>query len=186
MKKGLAIACVVGLFSFVSLTGCSLMSSEAEKGGMVKGIETAQNEEEILLADFYFGVLCDLYEKDSGLNDGVEMIALDLTALTNLGEAGKAELISLAEEKFEAEIIEKTYEELVDEGYILNPNEFPEFENGLALSFSNVADEGNNGKSFSFSVQKWRTALGAYGFSDCKAVKKDDGWTYTIGTEFIS
>ena len=43
-------------------------------------------------------------------------------------------------------------------------------------------------EAVSFNVQKWRTSLGAYGFSRCAALRHAGGaWTnYTVGDEYIS
>ena len=43
-------------------------------------------------------------------------------------------------------------------------------------------------EAVSFNAQKWRTSLGAYGFSRCAALRHAGGaWTnYTVGDEYIS
>lgn len=44
----------------------------------------------------------------------------------------------------------------------------------------------SNENHFTFTIQKWRSGLGAYWFADCKAVKTDNEWHYEIGAQMIS
>ena len=52
-----------------------------------------------------------------------------------------------------------------------------------------LADERQGDGSVKFTLEKWRTPLGAYWLHDCTAIS-DDGvpetWSYTVGAEFIS
>lgn len=144
----------------------------------------ALSEEESALVDFYFGVIKDLYEEDHGLNEGAEIIAVDLSNVTNLSDGGKTALLEKVAEEYSAESREASYQELVSEGAISNPEEFPSFDNGLLFSFTDFEATGDTIK---FDAEKWRTALGAYFFVDCKAEKGDDGaWTYEVGGYAIS
>lgn len=142
------------------------------------------SEDETALVDFYFGVIKDLYEEDHGLNDNVEVIAVDLSNVENLSEEGKTALLEKVAKEYSAESREASYQELVSEGAISNPEEFPSFDNGLLFSFTNFEATGDMIK---FDAEKWRTALGAYFFVDCTAEKGDDGtWTYEVGGYAIS
>lgn len=142
------------------------------------------SEDETALVDFYFGVIKDLYEEEHGLNDNVEVIAVDLSNVENLSEDGKTVLLEKVAEEYSAESREASYQELVSEGAISNPEEFPSFDNGLLFSFTDFEATGDTIK---FDAEKWRTALGAYFFVDCTAEKGDDGtWTYEVGGYAIS
>ena len=110
-----------------------------------------------------------------------------------------------------AEPLELNYEQLCAEGYISGlegENIFPAWENGVLFTITETDDpvtfnlpslsEGGEEPSMSqfnikntvsFDASKWRTALGAYGFSKCVAVQNNDGvWgDYRInGPEWIS
>ena len=109
---------------------------------------------------------------------------MDLSNVTNLSEEEKEALLEKVAGEYSVETKAATYEELVSEGAILNPDEFPEFEKGLLFSFDDFEAEGDTIK---FTIGKWRTALGAYFFTDCEAVKGENGnWTYTVGAFAIS
>ena len=58
------------------------------------------SEDETALVDFYFGVIKDLYEEDHGLNDNVEVIAVDLSNVENLSEEGKTALLEKVAERY--------------------------------------------------------------------------------------
>ncbi|MGI6225555.1 MAG: hypothetical protein ACOYJ1_04790 [Peptococcales bacterium] len=147
--------------------------------GGVKGIYIKSQREDI--PGLYKKVIEDLYKVDPGLNDNINIMAFDLTGVVNMTEAEKTALIYLIAETYGLETIAGTYEELSEQGYI-NKEQFY-FEKGLLFT---IEDELISGDSFSFNAEKWRSGTGAYIFYDCKAVKSQDGWSYTIGAEMIS
>ena len=110
-----------------------------------------------------------------------------------------------------AEPMELNYEQLCEEGYIsglTGEDIFPAWENGVLFTITETDDpvtfnlpslsEGgelpsmtqyNIKNTVSFDASKWRTALGAYGFSECVAAQDNSGvWgDYRInGPEWIS
>ena len=159
----------------------------------------------------YLRVLNDLWGKDEGLNSsGVEYISVDLAA-TSLTPAERSAVAWTFAQSHSAEPLELNYEQLCEEGYISGlegENIFPAWENGVLFTITETDDpvtfnlpslsEGgelpsmtqyNIKNTVSFDASKWRTALGAYGFSKCVAVQNNDGvWgDYRInGPEWIS
>ena len=159
----------------------------------------------------YLRVLGDLWGKDEGLNSsGVEYISVDLSA-TSLTPAERSAVAWTFAQSHGAEPMELSYEQLCAEGYIsglTGENAFPQWENGVLFTITETDDpvvfslpdsaEGGETPSMaqynvkntvSFDASKWRTALGAYGFSKCVAVQNNDGvWgDYHInGPEWIS
>lgn len=163
------------------------------------------------LCTLYLWVLYDLWEKDEGLNDGVEMISVDLSA-TSLSPAERSAVAwRFAQLHGISSPLELNYEELCAEGYISGLTEeeqFPAWDNGMLFTITETDDpaafslpdtkdgdaepsmtEYNVKSTVSFDASKWRTALGAYGFSACTAAQDNDGrWgDYHInGGEWIS
>lgn len=159
----------------------------------------------------YLRVLGDLWGKDEGLNSsGVEYISVDLAA-TSLSPAERSAVAWTFAQSHSAEPMELSYEQLCAEGYVSGlegENAFPAWENGVLFTITETDDpvtfnlpslsEGgelpsmtqyNIKNTVSFDASKWRTALGAYGFSKCVAVQNNDGvWgDYHInGPEWIS
>lgn len=159
----------------------------------------------------YLRVLNDLWGKDEGLNSsGVEYISVDLAA-TSLTPAERSAVAWTFAQSHGAEPMELSYEQLCAEGYISGlegEDIFPAWENGVLFTITETDDpvtfnlpslsEGGEEPSMSqfnikntvsFDASKWRTALGAYGFSKCVAVQNNDGvWgDYRInGPEWIS
>ena len=159
----------------------------------------------------YLRVLGDLWGKDEGLNSsGVEYISVDLAA-TSLTPAERSAVAWTFAQSHSAEPMELSYEQLCAEGYIsglTGENAFPQWEKGILFTITETDDpvtfnlpslsEGgelpsmtqyNIKNTVSFDASKWRTALGAYGFSKCVAVQNNDGvWgDYRInGPEWIS
>ena len=159
----------------------------------------------------YLRVLGDLWGKDEGLNSsGVEYISVDLAA-TSLTPAERSAVAWTFAQSHSAEPMELSYEQLCTEGYIsglTGEDIFPAWENGVLFTITETDDpvtfnlpslsEGgelpsmtqyNIKNTVSFDASKWRTALGAYGFSECVAAQDNSGvWgDYHInGPEWIS
>ena len=150
------------------------------------------------LCGLYLQVLEDLWNADSGLNGGVEIIGLDLSqAPGGLTESEQAALAWRFGELHGAQVVTGTYEELADQGYITGEPlgdgsaEFLEWENGIL--FSITGSDGQAGTAYSlpalsFDAEKWRSSLGAYRFNDCFCLWPESGsWsTYSVGSEMIS
>ena len=199
----------VGALVEVALGGDILESYPALFGG-VERITVLPDEFDDRCA-LYLRVLNDLWGKDEGLNSsGVEYISVDLAA-TSLTPAERSAVAWTFAQSHSAEPLELNYEQLCEEGYISGlegENIFPAWENGVLFTITETDDpvtfnlpslsEGGEEPSMSqfnikntvsFDASKWRTALGAYGFSKCVAVQNNDGvWgDYRInGPEWIS
>jgi len=151
----------------------------------------------------YLQVLEDLWNKDSGLNGGVEIIGVDLSQ-TSLSPSEQSAVAWAFSGAHNAEPIAGTLQELMDQGYItatplsttgsgadLNDPKyhFYEWENGCHYSIVEQPMEGTYSLvPDTFDAQKWRSSLGAYYFADCTALQSALGeWSeYTIGSEMIS
>ena len=199
----------VGALVEVAYGGDILESYPALFGG-VERITVLPDEFDDRCA-LYLRVLNDLWGKDEGLNgSGVEYISVDLAA-TSLTPAERSAVAWTFAQSHGAEPMELSYEQLCAEGYIsglTGENAFPQWEKGILFTITETDDpvtfnlpslsEGgelpsmtqyNIKNTVSFDASKWRTALGAYGFSKCVAVQNNDGvWgDYHInGPEWIS
>ena len=199
----------VGALVEVAFGGDILESYPALFGG-VECITVLPDEFDDRCA-LYLRVLNDLWGKDEGLNSsGVEYISVDLAA-TSLTPAERSAVAWTFAQSHGAEPMELSYEQLCAEGYIsglTGENAFPQWEKGILFTITETDEpvlfslpsmsEGEEEPSMSqfnikntvsFDASKWRTALGAYGFSKCVAVQNNDGvWgDYHInGPEWIS
>ena len=199
----------VGALVEVAYGGDILESYPALFGG-VERITVLPDEFDDRCA-LYLRVLGDLWGKDEGLNSsGVEYISVDLSA-TSLTPAERSAVAWTFAQSHGAEPMELSYEQLCAEGYIsglTGENAFPQWENGVLFTITETDDpvvfslpdsaEGGETPSMaqynvkntvSFDASKWRTALGAYGFSECVAAQDNSGvWgDYRInGPEWIS
>ena len=198
----------VGALVEVAFGGDILESYPALFGG-VERITVLPDEFDDRCA-LYLRVLNDLWGKDEGLNGDVKYISVDLAA-TSLTPAERSAVAWAFAQSHSAEPLELNYEQLCEEGYISGlegEDIFPAWENGVLFTITETDDpvtfnlpslsEGgelpsmtqyNIKNTVSFDASKWRTALGAYGFSKCVAVQNNDGvWgDYRInGPEWIS
>ena len=198
----------VGALVEVAFGGDILESYPALFGG-VERITVLPDEFDDRCA-LYLRVLNDLWGKDTGLNGGADYISVDLAA-TSLTPAERSAVAWIFAQSHGAEPMELSYEQLCAEGYIsglTGENAFPQWEKGILFTITETDEpvlfslpsmsEGEEEPSMSqfnikntvsFDASKWRTALGAYGFSKCVAVQNNDGvWgDYRInGPEWIS
>ena len=199
----------VGALVEVAFGGDILESYPALFGG-VERITVLPDEFDDRCA-LYLRVLNDLWGKDEGLNSsGVEYISVDLAA-TSLTPAERSAVAWTFAQSHGAEPMELSYEQLCAEGYISDltgENAFPQWEKGILFTITetdepvlfSLPDSAEGGETpsmaqynvkntVSFDASKWRTALGAYGFSECVAAQDNSGvWgDYRInGPEWIS
>ena len=170
--------------------------------GGVSAIETVNGGTDDRCA-LYLRVLEDLWEKDSGLNDGVEFIGVDLSQ-TSLTPSEQSAVAWAFAGNHSAEVVTGSIAELTEQGYItatpisstgsgadLNEPKhyFYSWENGCHFSITEQPMEDTYSLTpVTFDAQKWRSSLGAYFFSDCTAVQSALGqWSdYSIGSEMIS
>lgn len=163
------------------------------------------------LGALYLQVLEDLWNVDSGLNEDIMELGVDLSQ-TRL-DGSEREAVAYA---FGAAhglmAMETTYDQLAADGYLTpvslgdpagEGEEEPElyqWENGclfsiietdnpVVFSLPNMGpgDQIPDYDGVSFDAQKWRSPLGAYYFTDCTAVSSGGHWSsYTVGGEAIS
>ncbi len=158
------------------------------------------------LCGLYLQALDDLWRKDPALNEGITLAALDLTqAPGGLLDSEKAALAWRFGELHGVEVLDLTFEDLIEQGYLTasaTGGPAPaagEGSSGLWYSwedgclFSIRPNSGHEGEIYSlptlfFDAEKWRTPLGAYCLYDCSAVWPEMGtWSgYTVGGEMIS
>lgn len=147
----------------------------------------------------YLKVLEDLWNTDSGLNNGVTRIGMDLSE-TSLSPAEQAAVSMVFAQTHNADVVTGTFEDLRAQGYItatplVNSGEvtasekepfFYEWEDGC--HFSITEESSDNPDTLLFDAQKWRSSLGAYCFQDCIASRSSGGaWgDYSIGSQMIS
>ena len=137
------------------------------------------------LAELYCRALRDPWETDPGLNSGAELLAFDWTGCTGLTEREQEGVMETLGAELGLDTRRGTLEELAEEGLIrADPDSgFEEFPAGLLLT---VEDSIEADGRHTFSLQKYRSSLGAYCFYDCTARQEGDGWSYAVGAEMIS
>lgn len=163
---------------------------------------TAQNPGGTLydLCGLYLQVLNDLWDKDDGLNGGASYVSVDLSAAPwpeYLPESAKYAVAWVFASQHDAAPLTLSYDELRERGYLTDVT--PDGSNWTAywwddgLLFRITADEWAEDEAYSlpvvkFSAEKWRSPIGAYYFSHCKAVWAEMGaWAgYSVGAEMIS
>ena len=178
------------------LIGCETKSSESEISDVtisepnetdVSNAEAESIQEGI--CELYLEVLEDLWNVDSGLNNEISKIGVDLSKLSGLTKNEKDYVMSKFASKHNLPYVSGTWEELCEQGYIDKENLI--WEDGLFFSIKTNEDaikaDSKGLEYIPFDAQKWRSGLGAYFFDQCLAQRGADGkWSYTIGQEAIS
>lgn len=135
-----------------------------------------------ILINGYITIIDDIYRDDSALNSDINMIALDLSEVTNLSEADKEILLMKVHDRYGLEVKESTFDQLVKEG-LINKKELY-FPKGILITISN--SEYNEGKkTLKYDIEKWRSGLGAIGYEG-KAKHDGEKWMITKENMWIS
>lgn len=190
-----------GMTAEISFSGMALETYPSQLAGVSaisvysRGTEKNPGGGFYDLCGLYLQVLNDLWEKDSGLNEGISYVSVDLSdAPGDLTEGEKLAVawIFASEHQVGGMELRLSYQELVEQGYLteVQPGGY-QWEDGVLFSVTSCEAEG--GAAFSlpvllFEAQKWRSPLGAYWFTDCMAVWPEMGsWeSYSVGGEMIS
>lgn len=154
------------------------------------------------LGALYLQVLEDLWNVDSGLNENITELGVDLsqTRLSGSEQAAVAYAFGAAHGLM---AMETTYDQLAADGYLTpvslgdpagEGEEKPElyqWETGCLFSITEGvwldSPPDSPEETLYFDAQKWRSPLGAYYFTDCTAVSSGGHWgRYTVGSEMIS
>lgn len=130
----------------------------------------------------YLQVLEDLWEEDPALQADIEYIGIDLSG-TSLTQSEQDAVAWRFGELKEKEIVQGTFDELCEEGFIDRENLY--WEDGCLLS---ITEEDATADSVNFSAEKWRSGLGAILFTDCTAKQNSAGhWgDYSAGGFLIA
>lgn len=137
-------------------------------------------------------IFCELWERDEGLNDNIDLIAVDLDKINVLSDIEKEAFIKILDNyictNHDISVIASNFEKLKAENMLAPYGDLKDayhFENGLLFSFDTQEDTLIPITSLSMTVSKWRSPLGAYGFVINSKLENNE-WTYEIENEFIS
>lgn len=191
---------------YVGLTGASIMNKSGEDitkeelkpGDIIKityngiilesypaqiGASKVEVIDHNLVIDGYMAIIDDIYQKDPGLNGDIEMIALDTTGWVELTQIEKEMIFSMMTEKYGMEVIDKTYEQLVEEGLVDKENLY--FPKGILIDIENIKINDEKNK-ITYKISKWRSGLGAIGSDDVTAEFDGSEWEITMDNMWIS
>ena len=117
-----------------------------------------------------YGQMIDMvWDIDSALNSGVSYINVDTRTFDGFNEEDKKQLFEYLAEQYDAEILDKTMDELKDEGYI----EDLSFKDGIVFSIDKYIK--NSEDKISLEGRKWASGMGAIGFI-FEAEKVENEW----------
>lgn len=136
---------------------------------------------EASVAALYLQVFDDLMEMDAGLNGDIRYLGVDLTTVNNLTASEREAICWRLGERYGAESVPGTFDELCAAGYI--DREALYWEDGLFLQ---IELTGAREDALAFNAQKWRSGLGAIFFENCTARRTAAGWSYEVGAFAIS
>lgn len=134
------------------------------------------------IIDGIFTLIDDIYREDTALNDGIAMIAFNMSKLESLTDTEIETVLAMAKEEFGLDVIQGTFDELAEQGLIDKEKLY--FEKGVLIEIKDDKISGNKSK-ISCTISKWRSGLGAIGW-DAKAEFDGENWTVTRKNLWIS
>lgn len=117
----------------------------------------------------YLLVIDDLFNQNLNLNNNIEYLAIDCSTMVNLTAEGRARLL-VELEKYNLNILDKTMDQLIAEGFITNLS----FENGI---FFEIKDQPLKASAIVMNAMKWRSGLAAYGWKNRTVTWQNNSWT---------
>lgn len=183
IRKFIAAALAAALA--MTLFSCAA-AKPAESAGRTgaEPVSAAETNESDALETLYLNVIDDLYNSDKVLNNDMDVIGLDLSGALNLSDDQKAAVSDAVAEKYGMTVVNGTWDELADKGYIDRDKLL--FADGALISVT--ADEKSvKDDSFTFDAEKWRSGTGAIFYTGCRAARGSDGsWSWEPGGFAIS
>lgn len=122
----------------------------------------------------YLQILEDIYGADDGLNGGADFFGFDFTEIEQLSENEKSLLAWNFSSAHSAEPIMGTIQELMDDGTIDKENLY--WEDGLHFTVKETQVQDN---AVFYSVQKWKSGLGAVGYENHADKASDGQWVFS-------
>ena len=139
------------------------------------------------LCGVYLQVLEDLWTNDSGLNENITYISVDLgEAPGDLTDGEKAAIAWIFSGRHNAQGLQLSFEALAENGYLKEGMLY--WEDGALFSITEPEHGNSTANKLKFNARKWRSGTGAIFFDDCTAKRgKGVQWkSYQIGGFAIS
>ncbi len=134
----------------------------------------------------------ELWERDRLLNEDIDIIAVDFDKISLLSNIEKEAFCKILDNymysNHNATVIQSNFDKLKEENLIKPYGDIENayhFENGLLISFETQEDTSIPVTSFTMTVTKWRSPLGAYGMNIIADLEENE-WKYEIETEFMA
>lgn len=168
------ISLIITLIMMTLLVGCNL---EEKKQLTNDDYKIIQNEEiefqnEILKSEkarLYAEIFDIVWEMDKGLNSNVKYINIDTNTFKDFNKEDKEQLFDYISKKYNATIMDNTFQELESEGFIKDSA----FIDGVSFKIDEYIKNTEN--EISFEGTKWASGIGAIGFTT-KAEKNNSIW----------
>lgn len=122
------------------------------------------------LGEIYSVALDEIMAQDPALSKDMQYIAIDMSNFEDVDERDKEEIISYFKEKYNVEVMDTNFEQLVEDGLF---NEETMSLEGVLLKLEKVDFKFNN--VIFFEGSKYRSGLGAVGV-EVKVHYKDKKW----------
>lgn len=124
-------------------------------------------------AKVYAEIFDIVWETDKGLNSHIKYINIDISTFKDFTDEDKEQLFTYIAKKYNATILDKTFQDLESEGYINKST----FIDGISIKVDKYIKNTEN--EISFEGTKWASGLGAIGFTT-KAEKDNDTWIVKV------
>ena len=167
MKKIVAIGMICLL---VFMAGCNeATESVSETSSTISESSTTIEVPDVV--DGYLLVIDHLVNYHTGISSRDKYLAIDTSKMVNLTPDDKTRLIK-ALEKYKLQILNKTRDELEEEGYIQKTS----FENGILIE---IEDRKMMANSITMDASRYRDGLNAYGLLDFRIRFISGHWEMT-------
>ena len=152
----------------IAYGGVVMETYPAQLGGptAVRAVEDGYDD----LCVLYLGAFEDLLAEDPALSAAIDTVGVDLSR-TRLTAGEQGALAWAVSERLGKQLVQGTWQELADEGYI--DADALVWEDGCFLSIEEQEESADD--AVTFTAELWRSGLGALYFCDCTSSRAADG-----------
>jgi hypothetical protein len=172
MKK-IIISLLIVIFASITSMGCTRRNINNSTKEIIsqptKENNIEEHTEESQRSKLYALAFDAVWEMSKGLNDNIKYISINTKTFKDFSKEDKAQLFKYISDKYNVTMLDMSMDELKNEGYVKDLS----FKEGVLFQVDKY--NSYSSKSVSFEGMKWRSGLGAIGFS-FEGKNKNNKW----------
>lgn len=186
MKFVTKAASIVLLAIITTVGGQStIVPLSASTTAQVHKKKATESKKTALYTNYYKTAIDAVLKEDEGLNQPLSILAFDTSKMKYFTKEVQAQLFKELKKEYKVKCILADYDTLEKKGYLehTNGDSIGYFKKGLLIEIEDLTKKGNR---YTLNISKWRSGLGAFGYSKAVLKQKKGKWILTTSNAWIS